>query len=166
MENVGAEYPYRPKWTAITACVALFGIGTVVLGIRARNNHQGPIIRHSIRLSPGDATTFYWVLFGICVCFVLLAILLAVRRLKFNQHIMLTESGLIVPVSGWSRQEMEIPYRDITGPSVQPFRQERSPVVTSTGGAATISGGLLPSESDFDEIHERLALLTSKNEAA
>lgn len=157
MEGNAREYEYRIKWTMIVLCAAFFALCTAVLGAKAANNNRGVIINGLIELGPDGATNFYWALAAVSAGFIVLAGFLAYHRVTFRQRLIFGQAAMTVPVSRWSREEKEIPYREVLALSEATISGQRFLYVTHLGGKYTVTASMLPSKAAFAEVCELLA---------
>jgi hypothetical protein len=156
MDGIEREYDYKPKWTHIVFCALFFGLGAVVLGVKAASNDRGLIINGMIELGPDGATMFYWIL---CMCgvgFVAISAFLAYHRLTLHQRLTLGPAAVIFPESRWSADEKVIAYRDISALSTDRIHGQQFLYITHLRGTYTIMASMLPSKAAFDEVCEFL----------
>ena len=156
MGGVEREYIYQTKWTFIIVLSTLSGLATAGFGVMAARNDQGLRI-DEIELGPTGASAFYWLMCALGAGFVVIGVLLVYHRLTFHQRIAFTPTTVVVPVSRWSREEMEILYRDILALATNKVYGQRFLYVEHVGGKYTIDGAMLPSKAAFAEIRDLLA---------
>lgn len=157
MNDIEREFEYEPTWTTIMMCSACISVCAAVLGIKAANNDRGLIINGIIELEPSGATIFYWILTACSIGFVAAAVIMVYHRLTYRQRLAFGRSALIGPTSRWSREEMEIAYRDIHELSTVTIGGQRFLYITHQGGKYTVTASLLPSKAAFEEVCELLA---------
>ena len=145
------QYDYRPKWI-IVLCALFFGAGALVLGTKAKGNDRGLIINGLIELSADGATSFYWVLAGLSMGFVVVAGFLAIVRLTVHQRIALSETSITIPRSLWSSEEVEIPFGDIIELSASEVSGQRFLKIVCNGRKFILTASMLPGKEDFDDI--------------
>ena len=150
--DAGTEYDYRPKWTAIVLCALFFGALAIFFAAMAKDNDRGLVINGIIELSPSIATVFYLVFAGLSVAFVAGAGVLAIDRLTVHRRIAFTDSGITIPRSRWSTEEIAVPFSEIVRLSTSEVQRQRFLKIVYKGGKFTLNASLLPSKDDFDEI--------------
>lgn len=158
MMNIEREYEYKPKWTSIFLGIGFFGAGAAVC-VFAANDNRGLIINRAIHLSADQAKIFWWVICGICLCFVLLAGAMIFQRLRLKQRIKLSSSALIIPKSRWSEGEQVIEYNRITGLSNVKEHGQNFLHVFHPDGKSSVWASMMPSKADYNDLCE---LLTKK----
>src|SRR5438132_6347408 len=104
--------PYHPKWRVILFCAVFFGACSAFMADKATHNTVGLIINGIITLGPNGATTFYWVISALGAGFVLLALLLTVRRIASPQVLEVGTDALLLPHGRFQRQMSRIAYSD------------------------------------------------------
>jgi tryptophan-rich sensory protein len=156
--DIQREYEYKPRWRTIALGIALFGFATYDSWNRAETNFRGLTIDWIIKLNPHQATIFYYCLFAVCLIFVLLGILLIIKRLFYRQRIAFTASGILVPKLAWSKEELHIPYASIASLQITRMRSRQIFLtVMYPGGKQRIIASALPSQKAFDEVQALLA---------
>jgi hypothetical protein len=150
-------FHYRPRWSAIIWGALFFGAAAAWFCVKALHNDRGLILNGIIRLSPANATIFYWVMSGLGAGFVVAAVLLVGVRLMNPQRIMLTDDSLTLPRSRWSSQEQHILLREIGGVQLTEVYGQRFAYILHPGGKATIAASMLPNDADFDELLQALS---------
>lgn len=115
MVNVDREYESKPSWVVIALCAVFFGAGAAILGYIAATNDRGLVINGILPLSRDGATVFDWSLCALSIGFVVIAAIVAARRLKYRQRIAFTPQSLVVPVSRSSTDEIVTNYADMPG---------------------------------------------------
>ncbi|MBS1912806.1 MAG: hypothetical protein JST22_12530 [Bacteroidetes bacterium] len=148
------EFSYVPRWSTIITCGAFFSVCAVVLGMKARANDAGMLLDGLIRLSPGAATIFLWVLCSIALLMVFLSIVLMVQRLRYAGRIVVRADDIIVPVSPWSGREQSVAYRSMTEFKLVRMRWVRILRIVHGGGVCTIASSRFASDAHFSELVE------------
>jgi hypothetical protein len=144
------EFEYRVRSAAILPMGIFLSIAAIVFAAVAYSNGRGLVINRIIFLPPMAATVFYWVAaagFGVAVAAM-------IYRVNHVQRLILTSRAIVVPKSGWSSKEVEIPYTIIAG--IKEI-QCSSPMllVVYRGGLAKIYASRL-SKPDYDAIRQTL----------
>jgi hypothetical protein len=150
--DAGKEYDYRPRWTVIVLCALFFGAGALFFAAKANGNDRGLIINGIIELAPAGATVFYWVLAGLSLAFVAAAGTMAIVRLTLHQRIALTDSGMTIPRSRWSAENITVPFSEIVELTKSEVHGQRFLKIAFKGGKFTLTASMLPNNEDFDEI--------------
>lgn len=148
--------PYNPKWGVILACAAFFGGCSAFMAYKATHNAVGLIINGIITLGPTGATTFYWVISALGAGFVLMAILLTVRRLASPQMLELGTDALFLPHGRLQRQTSRIAYADIQSVSEVRVSGQTFLYVTATGLRYTITASLFPDVETYAVVRDFL----------
>lgn len=154
MTNIEREYKYKAAWKGILSGSIFFGLCAIVSGIAAQSNKGFRFI--FINLSAYQATIFFWIICGLSLGFVLMAVVTAIRSLKQEQRIAVTPSSIIVPKSRWSQEEQIIEYKDIKTLSSEDVFGQHLLNIFHIGGKYTVAGSMLPSRAAFDELHNLL----------
>lgn len=154
------EYPYRPSWLLIAGTGLFFAVCAVALWNEASTNDRGVVIEDAIELGVTGATRLYWGMCAASVGFVAMAIVLGVQRVTRQQFVRLGEAAVSLPLSAWSKEQVEIPYGNIQKLTLQRVNRQRFLHLHVAGGPRrTIVAGKLPSKAAFEEV---LAFLSSK----
>jgi hypothetical protein len=151
------EYPYKPSWMTIVCLGVFFGLCSVGFGYLASNNQRGLIINGLIEFSPENATLLYWLLWFVCVSFVVLAGVVAIMRVVLPQRVVVTQTALILPKSRWSSEEISIQYQAIISLATSEVSGQRFLHVAHSSGKHYVNSSFLPSKAAFEEICEMLA---------
>lgn len=153
--------PYNPKWWSVIACVAFFGVCSILMGYKATQNNTGMIINGIIRLGPTGATVFYWVISVLGAGFVFLGLMLAVRRVSNPQVLELGTDAMLLPHGRFQRQTLRIAYSDIQRVSEVKVSGQRFLYVISGGFTYTITASLFPDAGSYAEMRDFLASHTT-----
>lgn len=153
------EFRYASTWRTILACLVLFGTGAVVFAHSAATNHRGLTI-DGIALSATEATYFYEVACAASLCFVVIAIGLALARLRGPQSILLTDQTIVLPPQGRARFPTVIAYSAVISAKVQTVavpggrtaRRPRFLTLVHRDGKSVILAQKLPSAEAFDRL--------------
>lgn len=148
--------PYNPKWGVILGCAAFFGACSGFMAHKAAHNTVGLIINGIITLGPTGATVFYWVVSALGACFVLLGIMLAVRRIASPRVLELGADKLLLPFGRFQRQTVCIAYADIQSVSEARVSGQTFLYVTAGGLKHTITASLFPDMETYSEVREFL----------
>jgi hypothetical protein len=150
------EYDYKPRWSLILLCGGFFALCLAVLGTKATTNDRGLVINGIVELGTDSASVFYWALTAVSAAFVLLSLLLVYHRIALRQRLVLGEFALLVPRTRFSRDPVEIAYRDIKGMARMSMNGQQFLYVTHSGGRYTINATMLPSRVVFEEVCDLL----------
>ena len=166
MDGVEREYAYQPRWWAILLGLSYFGLGAVVA---------------LAAVGAGHLPALYWAVCALCFVGVALVGARAVGRLLLRQRVALTRSGLLLPRSLWSAEEVVLDYRAITGLFISsgvyaprlcrvaldcraadgwPTRKVKQALflyVAHVGGERRVVAAALPSHAAFEELCGLLA---------
>ena len=149
---------YNPRWGVIIACAAFFGACSAFMAYKAAHNTVGVIINGIITLGPTGATAFYWIISSLGAGFVLMAILLTVRRIASPQVLELGTDALFLPHGFFQRQTSRIAYADIQNVSEVQVSGQTFLYVTAGGRRYTITASLFPDLETYSDVR---AFLTS-----
>lgn len=127
------------------------------MAYKAAHNTVGLIINGIITLGPTGATVFYWIISGLGAGFVLMAILLTVRRIASPQVLELGTDALLLPYGRFQRQISRIAYAEIQSVSEVQVSGQRFLYVTAGGLRYTITAALFPDRKTYAEVREFLA---------
>jgi len=148
--------PYNPRWRVILACAVFFGACCAIMAYKATHNTVGLIINGIIKLGPTGATVFYWVIAALGAGFVLLALLLAVRRLASPQTLELATDALLLPCGRFQRHTSRIAYSDIQNVSEFQVSGQKFLYVTAAGLRYTITASLFPDSDSYVAVRDFL----------
>jgi hypothetical protein len=149
-------YPYRAKPGRLVWGILFFGALGLFMLHEASGNTRGLIINGIIRLSPGEATIFYYVVAAIGLAFVPLSLFALYIALTRKTVVVLGPSAITAP-GGIRKQERTITYGDIK--SIQHrmvHRQEFVTITPRTGKTISIAATLLPSKDAFTQVRTEL----------
>jgi hypothetical protein len=107
-----SEYEYNSEWKVPVLFTVVFGLWAIGMAAIAYRNDRGVII-NGIRFDQMQATVLGWAGALFLVACTLVFALEAYPKLFIHQRIAFGPTGLVVPVSKWSSEEMEIKYSDI-----------------------------------------------------
>ena len=107
------RYPYNPKMRAILGSILLFGACSAFMADMAIHNTVGLIINGIITLGPAGATVFYWIIAAGNAGFVLLGLLLTLRRIASPKVFELGTDALLLPHGRAQSKTTRIAYSDI-----------------------------------------------------
>jgi len=147
---------YNPKWEVIFSCAVFFGSGAAFMAYKATSSTAGLNFYGVITLGPAGATAFYWVNSALCAGFVLLAMLLTVRRIASPQVLELGTDALYLPYGYFQRKTSRIAYTDIERVSEVRVSGQTFLYVTATGLRYTITATLFPDPETYTEVRDFL----------
>lgn len=151
------RYDYRPK-TWVMALAGLFFAGcAVVLVQSARHNDRGMVINGLITLDLGQATLFLWVLAALSALFVGAGVYGVIRSVGVAQQIVIDRHGITAPKGGMSSAIVTVPFADITDLQMRQVQSQHFLVIHHRGGKLTITGSMLPSKAEFEELATTVA---------
>jgi hypothetical protein len=153
-ESQARTYEYKPRWLAILLGTLVCGAGATVAAFLARSNHG--IRLHGIRLPPEMAAGVWWSLTTLGLGGVLVFLLMAAHRLIHTQRIVLTPTAIVVPKGRVVWKAVVIPYSTILDLSVSQVYRQRFLKITHQGGEIAIASSFLPTNRDFESIHDSL----------
>jgi len=126
------------------------------MAYKATQNNVGLTINGIITLGPTGATAFYWVISALGAGFVLMAVLLTVRRIASPQELELGTDALFLPHGGFQRQISRIAYADIQSVAEVRVSGETFLYVTATGLRYTIIASLFPDAETYAAVRDFL----------
>ena len=151
MESGYKEYEYKTRLSRALPPGLFFALWTVVFGVHASLNERA-LKLNGMWLPPVAATAFYA---AVAVVSFLCAAA-AIYRVYRIQRIVLTSDAIVVPASAWSSNEMEIPYKTISG-----MREVQgampSLMIVHRRGLVHVHASKLPTKAAYDEIRQVLA---------
>jgi len=151
------RYPYKPKKITSIFAIAMFALGAFVFFHLANTNDRGVIINHILKLSVEHATIFYWVLFTVCVLFVVVGTISLVISLTKNRDIILTEDSISSPKHSWSSKIITVHYTDITDTKIRTINKQVLLYIVHRRGKLVIPQSMLPNKNSFNEMTQFLA---------
>ena len=149
-------YPYRLSPGRLALGPLFFGLGGLYFVHEANGNQRGLIIDYIIRLNPGEATVFFYMLaVFMLVIAVLTAYSLIISATK-TMEIALEPSGIRLPV-GLAKRETTIAYADIKSIQHRKGRATEFLVIAPRAGkGAFIAASMLPSKEAFAQVRAEL----------
>ena len=148
-------YPYRAKPTTMALGILFFcAIGLYMLH-EARTNARGLLIDRVIRLDPGEATIFYYVIAAVGFLFVPAAIFALYVSFTRKPVLTLGASSITVPF-GIRRQERTLAYADIKSIQHHQVRSQELKITPHVGKPVSITSSWLPSKSVFTTLRGEL----------
>jgi hypothetical protein len=149
-------YTYRPDAAKMLLGLAFFGLGAVFMAFQALTDHKAILIDGLIYLAPGQATTFRWVVAGLCAI-LSGAALLALGMALFSDHRILVGDEVIdMPKSMFSPQMATIPYRTIRSTRLTTVRvrgcEYRFLKLATARGTVTVNEAKLPDAEAFEAV--------------
>lgn len=157
--------PYVPRWRSILLCAAFFGLGGLVIALKALHSAAGMTIFGVVRLGPESAATFRWILVAIAGGFVVLALGLALSRCANLQFIELGTDALWIPQGRFSRKRARLAYSEITGVSEFVFLGQRYLSAIANGRHYSIVASLFPGIAEFETVRDFLMAHVSSSQS-
>jgi len=151
------KYAYKPKVTTTIFGVIFFGACSAALYNEAATNDRGAIIDHFITLDTGQATLFFWGLFGASVAMTLGALLGVVKGMTSTNTLVMDGLTIRFPKWGLSDTLVTIPYRDITNMTMVQMRSQRWLRIEYSGKKVNLNRSMLPNNAVFDRVCAALA---------
>jgi hypothetical protein len=127
------------------------------MGYKAAHNSVGLTINGIITLGPPGATVFYWVIAATAGCFVLLALMLAARRLADPRILEVGTDSLLLPFGWFRTRTSRIPYSEIQSVSEVVISGQRYFYVTAGGLRYTINASLFPDDDSYFAVRDFLS---------
>ncbi len=138
--------------------IAFFGGCAIFLAERAETNTRGLIIQGFIRLRPDEAIVAYWIMAGISIAFVALALMGIWTTLTNTSGLVLGERELVIPPTIFRGGDLAIPYGDITAIRHRNVRNQQFLVITRRSGRPTnLAASMFPSQQAFAQARAELA---------
>jgi hypothetical protein len=150
------QYSYNPKWWLILALALFFGACGALAVNKATHNSVGLIINGIIELGPAGATAFYWVMAALAGLFVLMAILLALRRIANPQTLELGTEALRLPHGFLQTKTALIPYAEIDGVSETEVNGQTLLHVAANGRRLTVAASLFQDTDSYLAVRDFL----------
>lgn len=143
------RFPYNPKWQAILLCVLFFGVCALILGHEANTNTRGMTIDGVIALGPQGATNFLWTMCAASGAFVLMAVLLTLRRVFCPKILELGPHALVLPHGFFQARTARIPYAEIHDLAETRVNRQVFLHVISGGRKYAITAALFSEAGDY-----------------
>jgi hypothetical protein len=151
-----SRYSYNPRWRGILAGAVFFGGCSAFMAHEAIHNGVGLIINGIFRLGPEAATMFYWCIAALGGMFVLMALLLTVRRIANPQVLVFETDAFLLPHGFLQTHISRISYTDIQDVSEVQVSRQTFLYITAYGRRFTITASLLPDTSSYVAIKDFL----------
>ncbi len=139
-----------------------FGVCSAIGYNSAATNDRGLIIDGAVTLDTGQATIFFWCLFGAAVAMSLGGLFVMVQGMISTQTVSMDDKALRMPKSGLSHRIVTIPYGDIVKMTVIQIKSQRFLTIEYAGGKVSISRSMLPTNATFEKVcnvlSERVAI--------
>ena len=146
------SYVYKPKPVGMGLAFAFFAACALISLHSALTNEAGLIINGLIRLDPGQATIFYWGLTAAGAIMSGFGLLGFFRAFTSQQRLVLGETSLRLPKSGFSDVLVTVAYARVKDLVRQQVKSQHFLVIHHSGGKVSISASMLPSRAVFDEV--------------
>lgn len=146
------SYIYKPSPVGMGLAFAFFAVCALVSLHSAMTNDVGLIINGLIRLDPGQATVFYWVLTVAGAIMSGFGLLGFVRAFTSRHRLILSDTSLQMPKSAFSDTLVTVSYARVKDLVRQQIKSQHFLIIHHIGGKATISASMLPSHAVFDEV--------------
>lgn len=158
MDSKGKKvYRYVPSWRTLVLAILFFSAISVGLAFVAARNTGDVRVLRLFTLSPRAATKFYIVVSALGGLLTVAAVFGVWRRLARPQTITVDDDGLEVPRSFLSRDNVRVPYSQISNAFVTQVAGDRFLKLEIRDGTRhSITQSLLPSKTAFDEIHDAI----------
>lgn len=151
------KYIYKPKVMTMVFATLFFGVCSVSGYNAAATNDRGLIIDGAVTLDTGQATIFFWCLFGASIAMTLGGLFVMVQGMISTQTLTMDDTALRMPKSGLSHRIVTVAYGDIVAMNMMQVKSQRFLIIQHTGGKMTISRSMLPSHAIFDKVCNALA---------
>jgi hypothetical protein len=148
--------PYKPNKIIFILAIAFFGVCAGIMGNVAVTNDRGLILNRIFQFSPKGATIFYWVIAGVALAFVLVGLLSLARSIVSTREIVITETSVTSPKSGFSKLDVTVNFSDITNVSLQTIQKTKILNIEYRGGKLSIPNSMLPNKKEFEELISQL----------
>jgi hypothetical protein len=159
------RFPYNPKWQTIFFCLVFFGICAVFLGHEANTNTHGMIIDGVITLGPQGATTVLWTVCAASWVFVLMAVLLTLRRIFSPKILELGPDTLVLPHGLFQARTACIPYAEIQDLAETRVNRQVFLHVISGGRKYAITAALFSEAGDYAFVKDFLISVATQRPA-
>jgi len=157
-------FAYTSRVGILVKLAALTATGAAAsLWFALTRGGRGLIIQRSIRLSPDEANTFYWVMFMVNLLVALVMVAALIRRKNLTRRLELFESYLLAPSSRWllSNYEQIITYKSISIVQLINIGEERVLRIKHHGATLDVERTQMTSDEDFSRfgtaLMERMA---------
>ncbi len=154
------EFTYKPRVIPMVLGIVFFGVCAVVAGFIARSDEERVRV-FFMELSGEKAAIFYWILCGLSVGFVLVAIFGLMTRPLRNHRITIDNAALAMPRFIWSRNDTVVLLDEILEVEMMKIRRERFMVVHHGHGRLNISQSMMADRSEFEELYRLLTQATT-----
>lgn len=151
--------PYKPNKTIFLSAVVFFGVCAGVMGNVAITNEKGLILNRIFEFSPQGATLFYWVITGTALMFVLVGLLALAKSVATKRQIVISETSITSPKSGFSKIDVTVNFSDITSVTLQTIQKTEILNIEYLGGKLSIPNSMLPNKQAFEKL---ISLLQAK----
>ena len=143
---------YKPNKAVFLLAVAFFGVCAGVMGNVAMTNDRGLVLNRILEFSPRGATIFYWVITGASLMFVLVGIWALAKSVTMKREIVVSETSLTSPKSGFSKVDVTVDFSDVTNVSLQTVQKTKILNIDHAGGRLSIPNSMLPDKRAFQEL--------------
>ena len=144
--------PYKPNKTVFLFAVAFFGVCAGVMGNVAITNDKGLLLNRIFEFSPQGATIFYGVIAGASLVFVLVGLLALVKSVTTKREIVISDTSLTSPKSGFSKIDVTVDFSDVTNVALQTVQKTKILNIDHPGGRLSIPNSMLPNKQAFEEL--------------
>lgn len=144
--------PYRPNKIIFILAIAFFGSCAGFMGNIAATNDRGLILNRIFEFSKQGATIFYWVIAGLSVAFVVLGFFALIKSYTSKREIIISDSSITSPKSGFSKLNICIKFSDITDVTMQTVQKTKILNIDHLDGRLSIPNSMLPNKQAFEEL--------------
>jgi hypothetical protein len=150
------RFAYNPRWTIILGAIVFFGACAAFMGYKAAHNSVGVIINGIITLGPFGATVFYWIIAALGAGFVVVGLLLTVRRIANPQILEMGTDALLLPHGRFQRLKLRIAYSEIQGASEVEVSGQKFLYVFAGGARFTVTASLFADDESYVAVRDFL----------
>jgi len=144
--------PYKPNKNIFLFVVVFFGACAGVMGNVAITNERGLILNRIFEFSSQGATIFYWVITGAALVFVLVGLLALAKAFTSKRQIVISETSLTSPKSGFSNIDVRVNFSDISNVTLQAIQKTEILNIEYLGGKLSIPNNMLPNKQAFERL--------------
>ena len=139
MSNAPQEFNYNISKTQLIVMVIIVSALPFLLASIATENHKGLRLFRIVKLSPNDATLFYWGMATLCSFAAFATIFMVFNSLRHPKKVELYATHANLPKASMFGGQLNIPYESITNISRKKLSATQEMVViTSAAGESRL----------------------------
>ncbi len=152
-----ARFRYKPRFVFFSLSTLFFGGFGWACAYFAQTNDRGAILNGVLELSAATLSMISWSLVAVSGLVILFNVCCLCVGFTTKREVVVTESGIVAPKSGASRQLVSVGFADISNVQMVSVQKQRFLTIHHPGGKLTIPQNMLANRQAFDELTAAVA---------